>query len=86
MTICMTSQGFSLEVRPSKNRKGESGKWVGWKCTLGNVRILLLAARPFLVGGKLLVHAAVCVAHSDKLIVYRHTHTVQRHTSSVGGQ
>ena len=29
MTICMTSQGFSLEVRPSKNWKGESGKWGG---------------------------------------------------------
>ena len=47
-----------------------------------------LVPRPFLVGGKLLVHAAVCVAHGDKLIVYlyRHTHTVQRHISSVGVQ
>ena len=47
-----------------------------------------LVPRPFLVGRKLLVHAAVCVAHGDKLIVYlyRHTHTVQRHIFSVGGQ
>ena len=28
-----------------------------------------------LVGGKLLVHAAVCVAHGGKLIVYLYTYT-----------
>ena len=26
MTVCMTSRGFSLRARTSKNRKGGSGK------------------------------------------------------------
>ena len=35
--VCMTSQGFSLGARTSKNWKGGSGKWGGVEGTLRNV-------------------------------------------------
>ena len=44
--VCMTSQGFSLGARTSKNWKGGSGKWGGMEVYTEECLGILLLAEP----------------------------------------